>query len=83
MLHTMHLQARQRFLSPVHGKISTDGQDKDKVTFEYQYVLMPKRMETTRQTVIGGENFQRRAGSEHVARMCRLPEVYDNCREQR
>ena len=43
-----------------------DGQDKDKVTFEYQYVPMPKHGDN-QATVIGGENFGVCAGSEHVA----------------
>ena len=48
-------------------QISTlDGQDKDKVTFEYQYVPMPKHGDN-QATVIGGENFGVCAGSEHVA----------------
>lgn len=42
-----------------------DGQDKDKVTFEYAYVPMPANGEN-QATVIGGENFGVCAGSEHV-----------------
>ncbi len=42
-----------------------DGQDKDKVTFEYQYTEMPKNGEY-QATCIGGENFGVCAGSEHV-----------------
>lgn len=43
-----------------------DGQDADKVTFEYQYVPMPAK-DGKQATVIGGENFGVCAGSEHVA----------------
>lgn len=42
-----------------------DGQDKDKVTFEYQYVAMPKNGEN-QATCIGGENFGVCTGSEYV-----------------
>lgn len=47
-------------------QISTlDGDDKDDVTFEYQYVAMPSNGDN-QATVIGGENFGVCAGSEHV-----------------
>lgn len=42
-----------------------DGQDKDKVTFEYTYVSMPSNGEN-QATCIGGENFGVCAGSEYV-----------------
>ena len=42
-----------------------DGDDKDKVTFDYQYVAMPSNGEN-QATVIGGENFGVCTGSEHV-----------------
>lgn len=42
-----------------------DGQDKDKVNFEYQYVEMPKNGEN-QATCIGGENFGVCTGSEYV-----------------
>lgn len=43
-----------------------DGQDADKVTFNYKYVPMPAK-DGKQATVIGGENFGVCAGSEHVA----------------
>lgn len=47
-------------------QISTlDGEDKDQVTFDYQYVAMPANGDN-QATVIGGENFGVCAGSEHV-----------------
>ena len=42
-----------------------DGDDKDKVTFDYQYVALPSNGEN-QATVIGGENFGVCTGSEHV-----------------
>ena len=42
-----------------------DGQDADKVTFDYQYVAMPMNGEN-QATCIGGENFGVCAGSEYV-----------------
>ncbi len=42
-----------------------DGQDKDKVTFDYEYVAMPMNGEN-QATCIGGENFGVCAGSEYV-----------------
>lgn len=42
-----------------------DGAEKDKVTFEYAYVPMPKNGES-QATVIGGENFGVCAGSEYA-----------------
>lgn len=42
-----------------------DGQDKDKITFEYKYTPMPKNG-ANQATVIGGENFGICSGSEYT-----------------
>lgn len=42
-----------------------DGMDKDKITFEYEFVQMPKNGEN-QATVLGGENFGVCAGSEYT-----------------